>query len=93
MLKIDIPEKKEGQAELQELDVKKSKDIISESLSAMTGTNVKPEFLGSYLTVEGGEDDDLDLSYTQSEIGDILSAGINALILNKNRRRRRRKKG
>jgi len=67
MLKIDI--RKKG-----ELSLDKTKAILSESLAAMTGTKIKADLLSSYLTIEG-DDEDIDLDYTKSNMGSIL--GLN----------------
>ena len=80
LLQIDLPAEKKAEEEAAkpaELDINKCKDILSESLSVMTGTHVRPELLGSYLTVEGEAEDDLDLSYTQTHIGEIFAGGGN----------------
>ncbi len=81
MLKIDLvppsvqqPLPQIKTAAGKELDIGKSKDIMSDSLAAMTGTRISRDLLSSYLTVEENknEDDDLDLSFTQSHIGEIF---------------------
>ena len=64
MLKINI----ENQGNI---NIDKAKSILSDTLKGMTNTQIKPEFLTSYLTIEN--DDDLDLSYTQSNMGTIFA--------------------
>jgi len=71
LLKIELPQGGEGGVKKPELDLGKSKNIVSESLAAITGTHIKPELLNSYLTVEENEDD-YDLSYTQTHMGEIF---------------------
>ena len=80
MLKIDLPDKSVPE---KELDVNKCKDILSESIAAMTGTQIKAELLNSYLTVEdNNNEDDFDLSYTQTHIGEILKGSCNICAKN-----------
>lgn len=62
MLKIDTK---------NQISIEKIKDILSESLSAMTGTKIKADLLSSYLTIEDNEDD-VDWEYTKSNMGSIL---------------------
>eukprot|EP00826_Nyctotherus_ovalis_P049411 TRINITY_DN5977_c0_g10_i1.p1 TRINITY_DN5977_c0_g10~~TRINITY_DN5977_c0_g10_i1.p1 ORF type:complete len:506 (+),score=118.78 TRINITY_DN5977_c0_g10_i1:654-2171(+) len=71
MLDISLPN------ERIPVDVARSKSILSESLTWMTGTQVKPEMLESYLTLKNT--DDLDLAYTESHMGEIFGKDKTAI--------------
>jgi len=53
-----------------EVNTEKAKEILSESIAMMTDTEIKPEMLKSYLTIE--ESNDIDLTYTKSQLGEIF---------------------
>jgi hypothetical protein len=64
MLNIELPN------ERIPVDIKNSKNILSESLSYMTGTQVKPEMLESYFNSKSTND--LDLAYSESHVEEIF---------------------
>jgi hypothetical protein len=62
-----------------EVNVEKAKEILSESIAMMTGTEVKPDMLKSYLTIE--ESIDVDFSYTKSQLGEIFGKESSDIFL------------
>lgn len=56
----------------------KAKEILSESLALMTGTQVKPEMLKSYLTIE--DNDEVDFTYTKSRLGEIFGKNSDVFL-------------
>jgi len=85
--KSDEEEKKDKVEELvpEKLAPEKYKQLISESFSALTGQYVPPELLNSYLTVEN--DEDIDLSYTQTHLDEFIKSCIFSCLTMKSARK------
>eukprot|EP00826_Nyctotherus_ovalis_P059331 TRINITY_DN8241_c0_g3_i5.p1 TRINITY_DN8241_c0_g3~~TRINITY_DN8241_c0_g3_i5.p1 ORF type:complete len:453 (+),score=150.36 TRINITY_DN8241_c0_g3_i5:905-2263(+) len=60
------------------VDPEKAKEILSESIASMTGTQVKPEMLKSYLTIEDSEE--VDFTYTKSQLGEIFGKNSDVFL-------------
>lgn len=68
-LTIDLDKEENKEKPKEPLNLAKSKDIISESLSAVVGSRVSRELINSYLTTENNEDD---LEYSDSDIEEVF---------------------
>jgi len=77
VLTIDLNEEENKEKPKAPLNIDKSKDIISESLSAVVGSRVSRDLVNSYLTTEDNEDD---LQYSDSDIEEVFGENAEDFI-------------